>query len=195
MHQMLVLAAALAVPPIQEPDIRVLRTVNGFHTPALDVAARVFSNEVLLVALPPATGYALARDWGTPLRVAGAEALGGALGLGLKFAFDRPRPYVTYPDLRLPLGPDHFGSFPSGHAAVSFAGATALALDQPAAAVPAYLWAGLVCYSRMYNGVHYPSDLLGGALVGVGSAYLVHALVPGPAAPRAVMPLQWSGTF
>ena len=39
-------------------------------------------------------------------------------------------------------------------------------------AVPAYLWASGVAYSRMYLGVHYPSDLLGGIVIGIGTSFL-----------------------
>lgn len=179
---------------MQDLDATVLRDVNAWHSPAGDVAARVFSNEILLVGVPPVAGFAMTRDWRVSARVAGSEAPSGALGVGLKYVFERPRPYVTYPELRLPVGPEGSPSFPSGHAAVSFAGATALVLEQPAVAVPAYLWAGAVCYSRMYDGVHYPTDLLGGALIGIGSAYLVHAVAGSPQA-TTVVPLQWRGTF
>jgi undecaprenyl-diphosphatase len=65
-------------------------------------------------------------------------------------------------------------SFPSGHTSAAFTTATSLSLLFPKwyVVVPAYLWAGSVGYARMYQGVHYPSDVLAGALVGAGSAWL-----------------------
>ncbi|RYD90466.1 MAG: phosphatase PAP2 family protein, partial [Sphingobacteriales bacterium] len=42
--------------------------------------------------------------------------------------------------------------------------------------VPAYAWAGSVAYSRMYLGKHYPSDIVAGAIVGVGTGYATHWL-------------------
>jgi len=65
-------------------------------------------------------------------------------------------------------------SFPSGHAAQAFAVATMLSLRyRPVVSLPAFLWAGLVAYGRIYVGVHYPSDVLGGMAVGA----LLSALV------------------
>jgi membrane-associated phospholipid phosphatase len=71
----------------------------------------------------------------------------------------------------------HGQSFPSGHTS-GFSTATSLALDYKKwyIVVPAYLWAGSVGYSRMYLGKHYPSDVLGGAIIGIGSGYLCHWL-------------------
>ena len=209
----LALAACLAVAapapaiaqPLQEADISVLRAINQAHSPVADVFFDAMSNEWQTFLSPVAAGYvASGGQWGLPLRVVEAEAVSLGIFVGMKTAFARPRPYVTYPDLRTPRGPAPMDSFPSGHAATAFAGATAIALEQPAWAVPAYGWAALVGYSRMYTGVHYPSDVLAGAAVGVGSAYLAHWLfaglntrlgLPNPGAETPVMPLTWSGSF
>ncbi|HMX78072.1 MAG TPA: phosphatase PAP2 family protein, partial [Chitinophagaceae bacterium] len=60
----------------------------------------------------------------------------------------------------------------------AFATATSLTLITKKwyVAVPAYSWASLVGYSRMYLGVHYPADVLGGALLGTGSAFLSYKI-------------------
>lgn len=58
------------------------------------------------------------------------------------------------------------GSFPSGHAAGSFAFAIFVSIRAPRWAAPAFLWAALVAWSRCVLGVHYPSDVVGGALLG-----------------------------
>ena len=61
----------------------------------------------------------------------------------------------------------HTGSFPSGHAATAFACATVIAWASPRLAVPAFVLAALVAWSRVYVGVHWPLDVLGGAALGV----------------------------
>lgn len=97
---------------------------------------------------------------------------------GLKEIFKRPRPYVQYPNDVFVLNTSKSYSFPSGHTSVAFATATSLALTHKKwyIVLPAYLWAGSVGYSRMYLGKHYPSDVLGGAVVGAGSSLLSHWL-------------------
>lgn len=93
----------------------------------------------------------------------------------LKYSIKRDRPYVATPDLKA-LGSPRDPSFPSGHTSVAFATATSLYLAYPKwyVAVPAYAWAASVGYSRMYLGVHYPSDVLAGAVIGAGSAWLLY---------------------
>lgn len=102
--------------------------------------------------------------------------LNSALTVGLKYSIKRKRPFAKYPDLFHVKAP-HTGplSFPSGHTSTAFATATSLTLATKKwyVAVPAYAWASGVAYSRMYLGVHYPSDLLGGMVIGIGTGFLV----------------------
>jgi undecaprenyl-diphosphatase len=74
------------------------------------------------------------------------------------------------------LGPsERTHSFPSGHAATSFAGATMLASFAPRFRVAFYVLAGLIAFSRLYNGDHYPTDVVAGAVVGTVIALLLLA--------------------
>jgi membrane-associated phospholipid phosphatase len=93
--------------------------------------------------------------------------------LGMKYGIKRERPFVSYPDIQQ-LTSASSPSFPSGHTSTAFATATSMTLAFPKwyVALPAYLWAGAVGYSRMHLGVHYPSDVLAGALIGSGAAVL-----------------------
>ncbi len=95
----------------------------------------------------------------------------------IKYAVNRPRPYATHPDLK-PLSEEKSRSFPSGHTSSAFSIATSLSLNFPKwyVIVPAYAWASATGYSRMYLGVHYPSDVLTGAVLGTGTAWLTHVI-------------------
>ncbi|KQV24053.1 MULTISPECIES: phosphatase PAP2 family protein [unclassified Kitasatospora] len=64
-------------------------------------------------------------------------------------------------------------SFPSGHSASAFAFAVAVGAELPRTAVPLCLLAATVAYSRVHTGVHYPGDVMAGALLGVASATAV----------------------
>ncbi|MGC4101085.1 phosphatase PAP2 family protein [Ferruginibacter sp.] len=92
----------------------------------------------------------------------------------MKSAINRKRPAETYPGVIFPYHEVTGRSFPSGHTSLVFATAASLSIQYKKwyVVVPAYAWATSVGYSRMYLGVHYPSDVLGGAAVGIGSAYL-----------------------
>lgn len=104
-------------------------------------------------------------------------AFSQAFTFGIKAIVNKPRPHEADPTL-IALKNATNGSFPSGHTAEAFANATSLTLitHKWYVAVPAYAWAGLVGYSRLYLGVHYPADILGGAILGTGSAWLSYKL-------------------
>jgi undecaprenyl-diphosphatase len=97
-----------------------------------------------------------------------AVLLGDGLSSGLKFTFDRVRPSDRYhePDTLLPVA--HTPSFPSGHAATSFACAATLArYVSRRATVGLFSLAVLISWSRVYVGAHYPLDVLAGAVLGL----------------------------
>jgi membrane-associated phospholipid phosphatase len=103
----------------------------------------------------------------------------GVLTYGLKHSIREPRPYITYPDIinrNIDFENETSLSFPSGHTSLAFATATALSLKYPKWYViaPSYFWACSVGYSRMNLGMHYPSDVLAGAILGAGSAYITY---------------------
>lgn len=92
----------------------------------------------------------------------------------LKQTVNRTRPFNQFPNDITKAGSGGSPSFPSGHTSEAFAMATSVTLSYPKwyVAVPAFGWASTVGYSRMYLGVHYPTDVLAGAAVGAGAALL-----------------------
>lgn len=97
----------------------------------------------------------------------------------LKPLIARPRPFTVIPELVNLVGEDSY-SFPSGHTNASFACALALTLIYGKKGVWSYLLAGLIAVSRCYVGVHYPTDIFGGMIVGTLASLCVFKL----AAPR-----------
>lgn len=93
----------------------------------------------------------------------------------LKYSINRPRPFVTYSFIEK-VTSGGSPSFPSGHTSDAFVLATALSLafPRPWVIILSFSWAVLMGYTRMGLGVHYPADVLVGALVGIFAAVVVY---------------------
>ncbi len=94
----------------------------------------------------------------------------------IRFFYDRPRPFEVLDVYKL-VARDGGGSFPSGHAAFFFAIAAAVFIYYRKWGILFYLFALAMGVARVIAGVHFLSDILGGAIVGIISAYLINHLV------------------
>jgi membrane-associated phospholipid phosphatase len=168
----------------QNLDIDLLRKINLERNTALDPTFKFVTNSVAPIGLGAplvVTSIGLIQKDNTLKNKGyyiGATLLSSTIiTTTLKFTIDRDRPFVTYPEIQKLTGAGS-PSFPSGHTSEAFATATSLSLAFPKWYVIAssMLWASAAGYSRMHLGVHYPSDVLVGALIGSGSAWLCHEL-------------------
>ena len=119
----------------------------------------------------------LYRRWGVLALTVVAVALADWSSVALKTLVDRPRPPLRYPEPDTLVRTPHDASFPSGHAATSFAAATMLSFAFPRLTPLLVLLASVVAFSRVYVGVHYPLDVLGGAALGALVATALRLLV------------------
>lgn len=105
----------------------------------------------------------------------------------IKNLVQRPRPYAAIPELWSVVGEVSEWSFPSGHTCSSFACAAGLTMAFGKKGAWAYIPAALIAVSRIYLGVHYPTDILGGTLVGTLAAGAVYLIVKrAKSSPRSV---------
>lgn len=168
----------------QNADINLLRKINLNRNKSLDKTFTFLTDSRSAVSLGIFAGIAtygiLYKD---SLEKQHAISLGlslltaAAITHTIKYVVHRDRPYITYPEIeKLSSGGSY--SFPSGHTSEAFSTATTVSIEYPHWYIiaPAALWATSVAYSRMHLGVHYPSDVVGGMLTGVGSAFLAHWL-------------------
>lgn len=91
----------------------------------------------------------------------------------LKYIIERPRPCHELWDLHLLVGCGSGYSFPSSHAVNNFAGALVLSYFLPRWTWAFFTFAAIVAFSRIYVGVHYPSDIVAGAIVGLAIGAVV----------------------
>ncbi len=164
-----VLAEATAV------DHAIFDAVRATRTPTLDGLLVRLSNAANDSRLWLATAAVVAAVGRPRGRRAAAEAVlsigmaSAVSNIALKGLSRRRRPaapaegeQVASRQVRRPTSP----SFPSGHSASAFAFASTMGEELPATWVPLHLAATLVAYARVHTGVHYPSDVVAGALIG-----------------------------
>jgi membrane-associated phospholipid phosphatase len=164
----------------QNLDIDLLKQINVDRNRSLDGTFKVITNSAapFSVAVPVILcGIGLINHDSATIRksltIGSSIAVTVILTTVAKYAFNRQRPFSTYSFIEKETSGGS-PSFPSGHTSEAFSLATSVSLNYPKWYVigPSFLWAGAVGYSRMDLGVHYPSDVLAGAILGSACAWL-----------------------
>jgi undecaprenyl-diphosphatase len=142
---------------------------------ARDLAQILVGIVVLLFLIP----WSRLRGERRNAAVLAAAAAGMALAINqpLGHLIDRARPYVTHPThAHLLIARSHDPSFPSDHATGAFALAFGIWLYDRTVGAVLLLLAAVMAFARVYVGTHYPGDVLGGALMGIGVATVLYVL-------------------
>lgn len=165
-------------------DIRLLNKINNPPAQKLDRFFNIISNTVtpIAISIPIAlTSKGIFENnlstKNNGLFLASSIVTSGLITTGIKYIANRNRPYKSYGFIVQKAKTGEY-SFPSAHTSFAFATATSLSLSYPEwyVIIPSFTWAATVAYSRMYLGVHYPSDILGGIVIGVGTSFLTYFL-------------------
>ena len=174
------LATAISLSSVsQSIDYKIMQEINCNRQTRLDNSFQFISNSnMYLTASTPFVllGTGIFSHNKNLVRMGENAAITFAISsistYALKKAVKRERPFVTHKDI-VKLSNGGGMSFPSGHTSAAFAIATSIALDnkQWYVRTAVFTYATLVGYSRIHLGVHYPSDVIAGAVVGITSAY------------------------
>ncbi|HRE10033.1 MAG TPA: phosphatase PAP2 family protein [Ignavibacteria bacterium] len=168
-------------------DVHLFRKINNSRSPFKTRVFNTFDRSMLPVAimLPPSLFiYSRVKrhtyDENSAYLLSLSEFTNISITFGLKLFIQRDRPLTALQKVHTKGMPflDVY-SFPSGHSSTTFAMATSFALrypKYPQVYAPMYLWALVTAYGRPYFGLHYPSDLLAGAIIGSGSSILIYSL-------------------
>ena len=158
-------------------ELQILHMIQGWHQEWLDAVMIFFSTLgnggfMWIVAGVVLLVFPRTRKCGMHvlLSMAVTYLLGNLL---LKNLIARLRPFVvdTSVNLLIPYPSEY--SFPSGHTSNGFAAAVSIYMCYRKTGMAALLVAGIIAFSRMYLFVHYPTDILGGILLGIFDAWLV----------------------
>jgi len=170
-------------------DVSIFRAINNSRTNVFDKIVFVTDKSILPVSiLIPSILFTVSRinknyyDENSSVLCALSEATSVAFTFGIKMLVKRPRPFVVLKDVKRNKDDLSFTdpySFPSVHTSTAFSIATSLTLrypDKPFLITGLYFYSTVIALGRIYLGVHYPTDVLGGMLIGAGSAVLIHSL-------------------
>ncbi len=160
-------------------DYSIYKTIDGAGPDFLHGPMRFAANDLVfvIVALVALTFLIPWRERRLERRI-GAVMATAAGGLALLLvqpisnAVDRSRPFVAHPHSDLLISHARDPGFPSDHATGAFAMAMALWFYDRVIGGLAFVLAAIVAFSRVYVGVHYPSDVVGGALIGIAVAMI-----------------------
>jgi undecaprenyl-diphosphatase len=173
-------------------DASLFHLTNGVWTnplldtliPALSRAGNLGALWLVLLGAMAAFGKKTGRRFALAGLV--ALAIGFVSSELIKHLTMRPRPFVTLDEVRLLVSAPHSYAFPSGHTTSSFATATGvvLAARRLLRGVPLWCWmtlplAAAISYSRIYVGVHWPTDIAAGVVLGLASGWAGVRLVLG----------------
>lgn len=165
----------------QNIDINILKPVNKKETVFKNKYLELNASSVSALSIGVPAGIAIAGFINNDkqlqkdaLYMGGGYIVSAIITQSVKRAVNRKRPFETYSFIIKRDDESGGLSFPSGHTSAAFATATSVALRYRKwyFVTPAYIFAGSVAWARMYQGVHYPSDVLAGAFVGTASAWL-----------------------
>ena len=168
-----------AFKPMREVDERVFDAVASWHSPLLDRTMPELSVVATKSRLWMGIAALLAVFGGAKGRrtaIEGMVAIGVnsfVVNVPLKSAVRRKRPTDDVPEERRLEKPKSY-SFPSGHTASAAAFSGIVGRAYPKLSPPINALAAMVGFSRVYTGVHFPGDVLGGWIVGKGVAFLVY---------------------
>jgi undecaprenyl-diphosphatase len=166
-------------------DLSLLHHANGYGArhDAVEDALKVYAQAsealfagLLVVLLGVAVALRKATLGWAAMAALASAGLALLVGKALGLAVDRARPFVDHPEVHDFLHHAADSSFPSDHATAGFAIAGALALRYRRWAVPLLGAAVLLAVSRVLLGVHYPSDVIAGAALGLAAAIVVYRL-------------------
>lgn len=170
---------------ISDFDITILRFIHHGRVPALDNVLyyiSYFATYVNIALLLTILAVSLIKK-SKLLRVVFYKMvvvliIAALMSTTLKSLLHRERPFVTYPDI-VKLSQAGNSSFPSGHTLEGFAVAVAFSILVPKRKfyIPVFMWASVVAYTRMALGVHYPSDVLSGMIIGSFIGWIVPWLI------------------
>lgn len=151
-------------------DFAILEALQSIHSRALDIILAAFTYVGTAGVIWAAAALMLfaARKRAASLAVVIALALEGLVNeLIVKHIFHRPRPFVLHPWVDTVVHQPSSWSFPSGHSCAAFAAASAIFCFDKRLGAAAYAIAAVIGFSRNYFYIHFPSDVLCGALLGV----------------------------
>lgn len=170
---------------IYEIDFAILEALQAIHCPALDLILAAFTYigqagavwivaSIIFLCIKSRRGTGAAVLTSLALEVLLNERI-------IKHIVKRPRPFTLHPWIDTVVHRPSSWSFPSGHACSSFAAATAIFCFDKRLGVIAYAVAAVIAFSRSYFYIHFPTDVLCGALlgvlIGISAAFIVRRIL------------------